>query len=508
METSKDIIKNILLNGTAEEKRAVFQFGDDTPEKIAFKFGLFARTLYPRYFKVKSADFHKKMILNYTKSYLGMQNYNVTGFRGCSKTSVKKLFDAFVILNDTRKNKRKYIKVNSKDLKNSKQIVTDVYNLIVEAFPVYGDIFEREGDKKREETMASFTTKDSVKYTAGTVGQTQRGHVQDAYRPDWLWFEDIEDRDSISSQVTTDSIIAKCDEAIQGMSTDGTFILTANYISDGGSVQWFMDKKNIITDIIPILDANEQPTWPEAYDLAKIEQIKQDALDWAGEYLCDPKRSGDRFFNVLRDTGIPPIEIIGDWHIFKKFDPSHVYGMGADTSDGIGRDAQTATIFDFYTGYTVATYICNTIPPDVFAHELKRMANVYGGCIIAPENNQKATIIELKKIYSNIYAPIKAWSSNENYSTNLGWNTNSNTKNPMLWDFQRDYNSGKIKVLDKRLIAEMKGYTKNDLQIVTAGLQTRHFDLLMSAGIAWQMKNEASINDTEEFIEMEMNENI
>ena len=54
--------------------------------------------------------------------------------------------------------------------------------------------FPKQKETKGEETMTVFTTVDGVKLMAGTVGMTQRGHVQDAYRPDFLVFDDVEDR--------------------------------------------------------------------------------------------------------------------------------------------------------------------------------------------------------------------------------------------------------------------------------------------------------------------------
>ena len=54
--------------------------------------------------------------------------------------------------------------------------------------------------------------------------------------------------------------------------------------------------------------------------------------------------------------------------------------MGADTSEGVGKDANTFALFDFGTapndvGILAATYYNNRIPPDLFGFELKR-----GGC--------------------------------------------------------------------------------------------------------------------------------
>lgn len=177
------------------------------------------------------------------------------------------------------------MKILCRDLSNSRQVTTDVYNMLLEVMPIFGDMFEKEGDKKREETMGGFTIKGDRKFTAGTVGQDQRGKIQDAYRPDFLWFDDIEDRTSVSSQVITQSVIEKVEEALDGMSPDGTYVCTANYISEYGSVAYLAGKENVKQMLFPIMEDNT-PTWEDRFPFEKCMEIKKNAYDWFGEYLC------------------------------------------------------------------------------------------------------------------------------------------------------------------------------------------------------------------------------
>ena len=113
------------------QKLALFSFNKDTSEyKVYLKFIYFARSQYPRYFKGKDAPFHKEMILNTIRAYRGQQNFLNIAFRGSAKRHTQNYLSLF-ILND-EDTTRKYIKVLTKDLKTQKQVVTDVYNLIVE----------------------------------------------------------------------------------------------------------------------------------------------------------------------------------------------------------------------------------------------------------------------------------------------------------------------------------------------------------------------------------------
>lgn len=491
------LIKHIIFDGSPEEKRALFGFkAADGEQKILKKFKLWARSNYPRYFQSDDAPFHDDMVLGYIRSYLGQQSGITIGFRGCAKTSILKLFITFVILNDTE-GYRKYIKILSKDLKNSKQIVTDVYNLIVEVQGIYGSIFESKDDKKREETMASFTTQGGRKLSSGTVGQTQRGHLQDAYRPDFIIFEDVEDRESVSSIAITESIIQKCDEAITGLSVDGTFHVNANYISDAGVVQWFLNKPSTVSLIIPIVDAQGNPAW-DRYPAEKIAELKANADDWEGDYLCDPTRSGDKFFDIDRVRGdlekaVEPIRTSAGVRYWADYMPHHRYGGGEDLSDGVGGDSCAFGFFDFSTGDLVATADDNQTPPDLFTMEFARVGREFGNCILAPEINNTSggiAVSTLKDLhYPKIYQREITDKVGYTISKQLGWHTNSKTKPEMFFSFKKDYNDGLINIKDSRVLKEMLAFTKQDLRDAKSSAITRHFDLLLSVVIAWQMKD-------------------
>ena len=47
--------------------------------------------------------------------------------------------------------------------------------------------------------MASFTTTTGVKVVADSVGTDQRGAIQEESRPDFIWFEDFENRTTLRS---------------------------------------------------------------------------------------------------------------------------------------------------------------------------------------------------------------------------------------------------------------------------------------------------------------------
>lgn len=510
---ARDRIINVAMNGTPAEKRHLFGFDKTTTnEMILQKFKLFAKSQYNRYYQTTDAPFHDGMIMRTIQSYR-RENVVEIGFRGSAKTALKKLLRVYLLLND-KDHYRKYAKVLCGDLTNSKQIVTDIYNMMLEVAYIYGNVFEQEGSKKSEETMSSFTMTCGVKLKSGTVGQKQRGHQQDAYRPDWVWFEDIEDSETISSQVITRGVIKKCDEAIQGLARGGSWELTANYISDIGTVQWFLDKKNIIKSITPILyDAEFEKgksagpivegkiAWPAAYTIKDIQKIQEDALDFWGDYMCDPNRSENKFFDIERIERDMKLareadRTSGDLKYWGEYQPHHRFGQGSDHSEGIGKDSNALAGFDFNTGELMYTYANNEIAPDLASYEFARVGSEFGNCIWAPEINNKCggiVITTAKHLkYPNIYQQrnVEKWAELPN--GNLGWDTNGSTKHTMFFEFKRDYKDGLIKIYDIEVLKEMKSYTNNDLQETkTTGLITRHFDLLTACCIAWQMKKYA-----------------
>lgn len=498
--TEKDFIKNIILNGAPAEKRTLYSFtSKDSNEKVLKKFELFSRGNFIRFFKSEDAPFHRDMAMDFIRWYRG-ENVRELAFRSASKTSLFKLFLCFVLENDEDHSKR-YIKILSRDLKNPKQIVTDVYNMCLELIPIYGNPFEKEGDKKREETMGSFTMKCGVKLTAGTVGQAQRGHVQDAYRPDALIFDDVEDRETISSTVITEGIIEGCDEAITGLDpVKGSWLLLGNYISENGVVQWFLDKSNATTRITPIIDTNGVPTWG-IFTKEKIEQLRKDSLDFAGEYLCDPSKADNKFFDIDRINADllkckQPYKVEQGVKYYGTLEIGHRYGVGGDTSEGIGKDSNALTGFNYRTGEQVASYHSNQIKPELFAYLIAKVGKDFGDCVVAPEINNLSggiTITTLKGIYDNIYRFVDVRNVQEKQSSRIGWYTTSVTKPNAFMKFRQDYNDGLIKINDPDLLKEMKSYSNSDL-VETGSKVTRHFDLLMSAVIAWAVKEYTEIN--------------
>jgi len=506
-------IKSIIEKGSPKEKRALFAFDMElSPELIVLKFNIFVRYLYEKYFPSEDAFFHNTIDTLNAKAYKeDVRSFLDIVFRGGAKTTRTKLFLVFCILNDESRF-RKFTKILSYDRSNSKQFVTDMYNMLIQprVKALYPETFEKT-ETKREETMGAFTTATGVKISAGTVGQSQRGDVQEETRPDLVVFDDFETRVTLRSAVVTKSIWDNMQEAIDGLSKDGSVIYLCNYISEMGNVHKLVTEKIPKENqlIVPIVE-NEKPTW-QRYTREDIKRIKAEADDWEGEYLCRPDASQDIYFDrsVLDAMATPePIDNIAEFKMYKKYNPSHRYAGGHDIAGGVGLDSSTSVFIDFSTipAQVVGTYYSNIILPEAFGDEIYAESKVFGKCLVAPENNKfDQTILKAKQLGANLYQKAQGKTlktiAQGNPTFTYGWNTNSLTKSNMFADLRKVVNDGLLVLNDPNLIQEAKSFTRNDVidKEPDPRLVTRHFDLLTACAIAWQMKDHA---------EAEMAENV
>lgn len=506
-------MEELLERGDRKEIRALFALDRHTTEDEAvFLFRIWCRHFFPGYFMdpmetrvYPDAPFHDDIDRRNWRVYAGLKPrfINIV-FRGGAKTTRTKLFLSFVIANDEER-RRRYIKVLTHDIKNARQIVTDVFNTFVDRqiYYYYPEIFEKT-EEKRSETMSEFDTATGIKVLAGTVGTAQRGQLQEKARPDLIWFDDFETRKTLRSAIVLQDIWNNMEEARTGLSKDGGAIYTCNYLSERGNVHRLVERYPDDVLIVPIV-RDGAPTW-EIYTEGDIKRIKAEADDFAGEYLCSPALGHDVFIDraaLERQPQREPIKLYADFKVFYPFDASHRYGSGHDVAGGVGLDSSTSVFIDFtqIPNRVVGTFKSNTVAPDVFAHEIERQARIFGHPIVAPENKSfgEGTIAVLKTIYDNIFftKEDETLASRPPRSRHYGWNTNSATKPEMLFALKKAIEDGHLELSDPDLIVEAEKYTRDDLMDTEPDprLTTRHFDLLIACAIAWAMRNHAQVDD-------------
>jgi hypothetical protein len=200
--------------------------------------------------------------------------------------------------------------------------------------------------------------------------------------------------------------------------------------------------------------------------------------------------SGNKLFDeqyIERFQIKQPIKIENNWTIYENAILGHRYGIGADVSEGIGRDHSTAVIWDFTYSRpkVVATYKNNKIAPDMFAFELKNYGFRYEEAVIAPErNNHGHTVIsKLREIYpeSLIYVDDK---------NKMGWHTNLVSKPKMFYDMNTATNNELVDIPSQAVVSEMRRFEREDLRVKSYDEETtNHFDLLMATVIGFQLKD-------------------
>ena len=516
-------IKQILDKNNSNELRALFAFdSSNTNEQILFKYNIWSRFFFVKYFTSNDCKSHREMDLNNIKAYRSeISQYVNIAFRGFAKTARTKLFIAFCIANDLDHTKR-FIRCISADLDNAKQSVTDIFNMFVQprVKDLYPEIFEKT-ETKREETMAGFTTSTGIKVLAKQIGVDQRGKIMEEVKSDFDWYDDIETKTTIRSAVTTHKIGENMEEARTGLAINGSSIYTCNYFSEAGNVHKLVTKESDRKTVqITAILTDGKPTW-DRYTLEDIERMKKEDEDFEGERMCKPNASKDIYFDRALLESMPvrePIMTIADFKIFRKYNPSHRYAGGMDVAGGVGLDSSTSVFIDFdcFPAQVVGTYASNTILPEAFGDEIYLQSNRFGTCLIAPENNKfDQTILKAKQLGAKLYTGVgKIINIYSVAPTTFGWNTNSLSKSTMFSSLREAIESGLIHLNDKALIDEAKAYTRNDIidNAPDIRLTTRHFDLLTACAIAWQMRNHSRpakrLMDVNDFLNKEENEAI
>ena len=509
-------IEEILQSNDPKRIKGALSFNSSHDnEMILEKFNLFGRKYYSKYFSKPDAYFHRDTDLETLKVYRGeIEGFVDAGFRGAAKTARKKVMRVFFICCD-QDHFRRYLKIESEDLDNAKQIVTDVYNMLIHppVRAIWPEVFEKT-EAKREERMDSFTTSTGVKLVAMSVGVSQRGAIQEESRPDEIWFEDFENRTTLRSNRKTRAIWENMEEARTGLAKKGGCVYTCNYVSEQGNVDRLVKKKSarFHVHIQSILKEDGTSAWPEMYSMADIEYMRETDEDFEGERLSKPSAAKDIIFDrekVDEQKERLPVRVSSDFKMYYKFDASHRYASGHDVAGGVGLDSSTSVFIDFDTvpARVVGTFMNNNIKPDTFGDEIQRESDFFGGCITAVEKNNHGhtTIARLKQLEQPMYftqpKDTKTEAAHQSDTPKeYGWHTNALTKPKMIFALSKAVEDGLLELNDPTLIAECKSYTRNDLieDVKDPRETTRHFDMLIGAAIAWQMKDFATVMEVPE----------
>jgi hypothetical protein len=345
----------------------------------------------------------------------------------------------------------------------------------------FGQLYNqpRSKDEATLKRVSNFVTNNRIRVEAHTALTPMRGRLYQQHRPDFILRDDLENAITADSPAITEKIIRLLDEAKGGIAGHGASLTLGNFIIENGVMGYVrkaVDGSGGRLRFIPIVDRKGQLSWPDKYVKTDSEAVvanksildpskrkislesKRRELNAGGrrvyevEMLMDPVAAGSPFFDRatierLLVTCTEPRDQRAGLFLWAEYNPAHRYAIGADTGKGNSNDHSTSVLIDYSTipARQVASYANNLIPADQFAYELKRQADLFGSCLVAPEKNSESggsCLTTLKMIYDAnlIYRQVllDRISDQPLGSGELGWETNSN----QIYDPQRRSHCG------------------------------------------------------------------
>ncbi len=149
----------------------------------------------------------------------------------------------------------------------------------------FGQLFfsGRTGKEKPSEkkSIKEFITTNGVKVKAYSTGQSIRGEVFGAYRPDFVILDDIETMKTIVSEARTKQVVDFVDELLSGMGGDCNVLVLANSLSYIGSVVYLEEKVRgmtgwVIKDV-PVISEENVINWADKYVMTDVEATATNA---------------------------------------------------------------------------------------------------------------------------------------------------------------------------------------------------------------------------------------
>lgn len=271
---------------------------------------------------------------------------------------------------------------------------------------------------------------------------------------------------------------------------------------------WRWDKEEI-QKMSPLLECP-----PEFRDLAKTHALsdKETAYlvakwrslgcDWSllrQEYPTTPEEafmsSTEKFFDIEAiddfllhaDYG----ERKGSTVFYQAPRPGRTYAIGADPSEGVGRDHSAAVVLevDGVKPKVVATYADASCPPEDFAHILKSLSTEYNSAVIAVERNNHghAVLATLKHVYDEdlLYRQQDPSMVSSSIGYRLGFNSNAATKPLILHSLAQVIRERSVLIPSKELLEELRMYPRSEAtKSRTEEGASRHWDLTIAFALA------------------------
>lgn len=511
------------------------------------EFALFAMYYFAEFFTYTIPEFQWQLYRYLNELTRGKFNFLLLVlFRESAKTTISKIYLVYCICYQ----KKRFINWDAYDKSNAEAALFDIVvwlqtnnKLIADFGQLYFEDPKLAKAHSHMKRINEFITANRVKVKAYSTQESTRGRVFGKYRPDLYVIDDFETIKTADSPPVTAKVVKHIDELKAGLSVDGQIIFLCNFITETGSVAMLINEALSNPDVWRMMNVPAEKdgklAWPAKFvqtreEAARINATIPNRKEWVvsleqkrkdlnasgrkvyeAEMLNNPEAAGELFFDreradrdLIKAKATKPHKVIGEFKMYHPYEAKHRYAGGADTSKGVRRDSCTSVFIQFAPVDTekakvVGTYASNTIKPDDFGDELAVEGRLFGECLLAPELNNTgfATVTRLKAKYAleKIYRQRKDDQVSGRIMEDLGWEANSTNVAAIYYNFRTAYNDGHIEILDEMLLAEIRIFTKGDLEGASKrtetaayeGVTTRHFDLLRAACICWEMRTHA-----------------
>lgn len=182
----------------------------------------------------------------------------------------------------------------------------------------------------------------------------------------------------------------------------------------------------------------------------------------------------------------------GAFRLWEKPESWMRFVIGADTAEGIGKDASAAVALDRVSGDTVLTYHSNVVDTDQFAVDLAKMGRYLNQSIIAPESFPSATgysvTHDLAKIYGNVYKNIIEDEVTKQRTEKIGFYNNKKTRQQAIDQFIEEIREDGTQLRDPELIDECLSFVQDPETGKIAAQTGCHDDMVMARVIAGKLR--------------------
>ncbi len=211
---------------------------------------------------------------------------------------------------------------------------------------------------------------------------------------------------------------------------------------------------------------NEQFYWYYFTSREQKEKMKQDYPTIAEEAFLSASIS---VFDLFKVAQLVPREVQArekGAEIYYQPEAGRSYVIGCDTSEGVGGDRTTFSIWDFTDTKKfkeVASFQDATIRPDQMADLLYHFGKKYNDAYLIPERNGSGltTVLKLQeKGYRRLYVKTSFDKISKRRQNEYGWRTTGGNRDMMIDEFVELFEEGLLEVNSNHLISEMKTFVR------------------------------------------------